>query len=163
MSEFFEVTAAEAADKGLPAVGVRLDLAGAGLHAAGPVADAYARMSGPPGGPLLFQILALGAAPSLEALDACIRQVHADAEPAESEALTAAGHPAIGRMFYAGQGHPLTAMACFALALKDVPGGDDSLVLLGGKPGKPGRYKGLAELLASIPFAGLLDSLEITG
>ena len=52
-----KVSAADAKAKGLPAIGLGVDLAGTAMSGAVlPDSDTYLRLSGPPGGPLLFRV-----------------------------------------------------------------------------------------------------------
>src|SRR4051794_26494042 len=136
------VTAADAAERGLPAVGFSADLEGAALWGgAFPDDQTYARLSGPPGGPLWVVIKPLpGPRADHAALEDFVRreypsEVQAFGEPGEIE-VAGANRPAV--LFFVGQKHPLTASGAIAVGIEaETPWGPAAVAIVAGCGGTP--------------------------
>lgn len=137
------VTAAAAAERGLPAVGFSADLEGASLWG-GPFPDdqTYASLSGPPGGPLWVVIKPL---PGDRADHATLEDFVRGQYPAEVPAFGEPGEIDVGRsnrpavLFFVGQKHPMTASGAIAVGIEvpDTPWGPAAIAIIAGCGGTP--------------------------
>ncbi|MEW6277121.1 MAG: hypothetical protein AB1758_00760 [Candidatus Eremiobacterota bacterium] len=153
------VTAQEARKHGLPPLGFRLDTRGSNMLAATfPDPSCYLRMSGPPGGPLVFEVL-----PASGDLDATLKARFSQAgyspvETGPASSVKFAGQPRKTRGLVTGQSHARTRWCCIWLE----PRGDRpaAVVLLGVAAGS-GEADSGTDLVAHRFLAPLVASFEL--